>query len=510
MIRTARRAPPRWSLDWQPWAPAAPSVSIGLNSERWPRETSASASHPLAEPQLSAALAARAERIRAAFAEVGPAIERAANGGYSSDAAARAALASVGDVAALGPLAGDWKHPVDWVARQAELVIGVFARLVAEAGERSAMLDGEPAEIVMRRFGFHAVDIATCADGRMAGLLDHVLRVPRVIVTERRSYAGALFPVAEAVAAWERTELRRLRNGAALEADTRFLKMGVYHFSSRDPSHEGCAAHGSDDRQAAGMLLERLDAFAAAIARRYGNSAKTATLLAGHDTDTDSLRVHVPNAEGRAAVDRFVCARYLHDATAGMAREEAKQHIRQAVAECMGVAADDAATEGIRWFCGYILKNNIAQVAAVRALYGGYYPDGGHEERLIVLGDPIDDVQLRNLAFQAQGRSVEERAGDLAVGVRILGQRLSAEGLAVPVLVSRTFDPDIPGDERDAEADALRMKAAVAARFPPNNGLRVQPVAAVRPATGGPLRFVHENSTRRGHSGPCGCGGHRP
>ncbi|MDW8443476.1 MAG: carboxysome shell carbonic anhydrase [Acetobacteraceae bacterium] len=463
----------------------------------------------MAEPQLSAALAARSERIRAAFAEVGPAIERVATGGYSSDAEARAALSAVGDVSALGPLAGDWKRPVDWVARQAELVIGVFARLVAEAGERSSMLDGEPAEVVMRRFGFHAVDITTCADGRMAGLLDHVLRVPRSIVAERRSYAGALFPVAEAVSAWERSELRRLRNGVGASPGARFLKMGVYHFSSRDPSHEGCAAHGSDDRKAAGMLLDRLEAFATAISRRYGDGGMVAILLAGHDTDTDSLRVHVPDASGRMAIDRFVCARYLHDATAGMGREEAKEHIRQEVAACMGVAADDPATEGMRWFCGYLLKNNVAQVAAVRALYGEGYPDAGHDERLIVFGDPMDDVQLRNLAFQAQGQSVEERAGDLAVGVRILGQRLAAEGLAVPVLVVRGFDPDVPGDEQDAEAAALRMRAAVERMFPPGNGPRVHPVAAVRPTTGGALRFVRESSASGAGRGPCGCGGHR-
>lgn len=508
MMRTVRRAAPRWSVDWQPWAVAG-SLATAPAVDTWRGGIAPAATHPLAEPQLSASLAQRAERIRAAFAEVGPAIERVATAGYGSDAAARAALAGIGDVSALGPLAGDWKNPVDWVARQAELVIAVFARLVAEGAERSAMLDGEPAEVVMRRFGFHAVDITTCADGRMAGLLDHVLRVPRVIVAARRSYAGALFPVAEAVSAWERTELRRLRNGKEPVGNTRFLKMGVYHFSSRDPAHEGCAAHGSDDRTAAGLLLERLEAFAAAIDRHYGDAANVATLLAGHDTDTDSLRVHVPDASGRMDIDRFVCARYLHNATAGMTREEAKEHIREEVAACMGVAADDAATEGMRWFCGYLLKNNVAQVAAVRALYGDGYPDAGHDERLIVLGDPIDDVQLRNLAFQAQGQSVEERAGDLAVGVRILGERLGAEGLAVPVLVVRSFDPAIPGDEQDAEAAALRMRAAVARMFPLGNGPRVHAVAAVRATAGGPLRFVREGSAGGAGRGPCGCGGHR-
>ncbi len=509
MMRTARRTAPRWSFDWQPWAVLDSFPAPASAGQAWQGRSTPGANHPLAEPELSAALAARAERMRAAFAEVESAIERVAAAGYSSDAAARAALAGLGDVSAVGPLAGNWKHPVDWVARQAELVIGVFARLVVEMSERPAMVDGEAADEVIRRFGFHAVDITTCADGRMAGLLDHVLRVPRAIVAARRSYAGALFPVAEAVSAWERAELRRLRNGAEPFDNTRFLKLGVYHLSSRDPSHEGCAAHGSDDRKAAGMLLERLEAFAAAIARRYGDRATVATLLAGHDTDTDSLRVHVPDVAGRMDIDRFLCARLLHDSTATMSREEAKEHIRQEVAACMGVAADDPATEGMRWFCGYLLKNNIAQVAAVRALYGDGYPDAGHEERLIVFGDPIDDVQLRNLAFQAQAQSVEERAADLAVGLRILGQRLHAEGLAVPVLVVRSFDPDIAGDEQEAEAAVLRMRAAVVRMFPHGDGPRVHAVAAVRATSGGPLRFVHESRAGQGAHGPCGCGGYR-
>ena len=509
MMRTARRTAPRWKFDWLPWEVPGSVPTLAEARRPWQGGSTPAVTHPLAEPELSAALAARAERMRAAFAEVEPAIARVATGGFGSDASARATLAALGDVSAVGPLAGDWKHPVDWVARQAELVIAVFARLVVEMSERPAMLDGEPAEVVMSRFGFHAVDITTCADGRMAGLLDHVLRVPRAIVASRRSYAGALFPVAEAVSAWERAELRRLRNGREPVGNTRFLKLGVYHFSSLNPSHEGCAAHGSDDRKAAGTLLERLEAFAAALVRRYGEGATVATLLAGHDTDTDGLRVHVPDAAGRMDIDRYLCARSLHDVTAAMGRGEAKEHIRQEVAACMGVAADDPATEGMRWFCGYLLKNNIAQVAAVRALYGDGHPDAGHEERLIVFGDPIDDVQLRNLAFQVQAQSVEERAADLAVGVRILGQRLNADGLAVPVLVVRSFDPDIAGDEQEAEAAVLRMRAAVVRMFPRGDGPRVHAVAAVRSTSGGPLRFVNESGAGQGGHGPCGCGGYR-
>ena len=79
------------------------------------------------------------------------------------------------------------------------------------------------------------------------------------------------------------------------------------------------------------------------------------------------------------------------------------------------------ATEGMRWFCGYLLKNNLApggrgaRMARRRAM-----PTRGHTERLIVVGDAVDDVQLRNLAFQAQMDTVEEGAADLDIGVAIL------------------------------------------------------------------------------------------
>ncbi|MCX8100271.1 MAG: carboxysome shell carbonic anhydrase [Geminicoccaceae bacterium] len=145
----------------------------------------------------------------------------------------------------------------------------------------------------------------------------------------------------------------------------------------------------------------------------------------------------------------------------------------------------------MRWLCGYLLKNNIAQVDAVLARFGGPYPDRGHEERLIVVGDPIDDVQLRNLAFQAQMRSIEEGAGDLAVGIKLLGGRLGPAGLAVPVLVLQSFDAALPGAAERAARRADQMLRALEQRFAERAGAaRIVAEAAVRPSEGGPLRFV--------------------
>jgi hypothetical protein len=119
----------------------------------------------------------------------------------------------------------------------------------------------------------------------------------------------------------------------------------------------------------------------------------------------------------------------------------------------------------MRWFCGYLLKNNVGQVDAVRAWHGGSYADRGHTERLIVVGDAVDDVQLRNLAFQAQLETVEEGAADLDVGVRILHGLHGPRGLAVPVLVHFRYDARIPGSRDRAEVRARRLESAIRSRY---------------------------------------------
>ena len=478
--------------------PVAPAAGLGRpGADRRPSFAVAPSGHPLAEPAISAALAARAQEIDRAFAAIEPVLVGLAPRQFEPGFAQRAAAeleGALGVTIEAERLRAAWNTPLDMPALHASSVLRTFARLVERGAARPPSLEeGEPVAEVIRRFGFHAVDVSTCADGRLGGLLDHVLRVPPAIVTARRSFAGAMFDVEEAIARFERVELGRWREGRPNPASepTRYLKLGVYHFSSLDPGHEGCAAHGSDERRAASALLGRLEDFAEGVARRHGENARPAILLVGVDTDTDAIRVHVPDAAGRIDLDRALSSGELHAATRELPRAEAKEEIRRRVAAAIGVAPDDPATEGMRWFCGYLLKNNIAQVEAVLARFGGPYPDRGHGERLIVVGDPIDDVQLRNLAFQAQMRSIEEGEGDLAVGTRLLGERLGPAGLAVPVLVLQTFDAALPGAAERAAGRARLMLRALERRFPATTGAaRIVAEAAIRPIDGGPLRFL--------------------
>lgn len=502
-------------LAWPaPWtrAPGAtklarsPVVPVSAPADDWPR----AGSHPLADASASTALQRRATQINAAFDAIEPLLQRLALRQFdagSAQLARRELQATCGLDLSEAELAARWNAPLDMRRLHARCVLHTFAQLLARPFDRShaALDEGEDAATLIRRWGLHAIDVSACADGRLAGLLDFVLRVPPAIVACRKSHAGALFDVGESLRHWEAVELRRWRESHPNPAaePTRFLKLGVYHFSSVDPRHEGCAAHGSDERRAAQAVLERLQQFSEAVQRVHCCGASVATLLVGVDTDTDAIRVHVPDGQGRMTIDRHVCALATYRATAGMSRAGAKEAIRRATADCAGVAVDDAATEGMRWFCGYLLKNNIAQIDAVRAAHGGPYPDRGHTERLIVVGDALDGVQLRNLVFQAQMESIEERSGDLDVGLRILGAAHAERAVALPVLVHRSFDARIPGARERAVAHAQRMLRAVGERHAPAIGAGAVSVeAAVSDPAAPRLQFVApEQAAARG----CGC-----
>jgi carboxysome shell carbonic anhydrase len=484
------------------------SVTAPAKAPAWPTASaiaSGTADHPLAELAISGALKERADEIQRAFAAIEPALKDLARRQFEDQfpsVAFHYLEERLGIRVPLELVTVSWAAPLDIKCLHAYCVLATFCRLIERHLDRNLahLFEGESALELIQRFGFHAIDVTPCADGRLSGVIDYILRVPPAVVAFRKSYAGAMFDVEESLRHWESIELRRFREARpnAAAAATRYLKIGVYHFSSVDPRHEGCAAHGSDDSRAAGAVLERLRQFEQAVQLTHGAEARVATLLVGVDTDTDAIRVHIPDTQGQMSIERCLDNRVLYDLTHALSREEGKRLIREKTAECMGVATDDAASEGMRWFCGYLLKNNLAQVAAVRQWHGANYADRGHTERLIVIGDGVDDVQLRNLAFQAQMDTIEEGAPDLDVGVRILRALHEPRGLAVPVLVHIRFDPRIPGARERAERRAERLRAAVETRFASlvsRCGLQVQ--AVVRAGDTGTLYPLPTRQERR-------------
>jgi carboxysome shell carbonic anhydrase len=459
--------------------------------------TPAHGRHPLADRELTEHLRRRALEIGAAFDRIEPEVKALAEEQFAED------FATVGSARIKRQLGLDlppnvfktsWSAPLDARALYARCVLGTFCRLIEREFDRdlARMSEGESAEELIRRWGFHAIDVTPCADGRLSGVIDYILRIPPAVIAYRKSYAGALFDVEESLRHWETVELRRWREGEPNAADTptQYLKVGIYHFSSLDPHHEGCAAHGSDTVRAATAVLTRLQEFQEAVAQTHCCEATAATLLIGVDTDTDAIRLHVPDAQGLMAVDRYVNNLALFEETRMLSRDAAKDAIRSMVAQCAGVPIDDAATEGSRWFCGYLLKNNVGQIDAVRDWHGAAYSDNGHTERLIIVGDAVDDVQLRNLAFQAQMDTVEEGAVDLDIGVKVLRALHEPLGLSVPILVHLRYDPRIPGSRIRAAARARRLQSAIEARYPELGAGSVFVQSVIRAGTGAELSRV--------------------
>ena len=408
-------------------------------------------------------------------------------------------------------LEASWVKPLNMRGLYAYSAFQTFVRIAERDYQRDALMhaEGEPADELIRNWGFHAIDISPCADGRLSGVVDYILRVPGSVVTSRKSFAGALFDIEESMRNWVDIELRRHREGVPNPADepTRYLKIGVYHTSSSDPAHEGCAAHGSDERRAAGALLTRLEDFARAIENSHCCGAGVATLMVGVDTDTDAIRVHVPDARGDMRVDRYVDNLALFERTQGMGREQAKEEIRRVVAEATGVDLDDVATEGMRWFCGYLLKNNMAQIEYVRNYHGGCYADLGHTERFITVGDSFDDVQMRNLAYQAQMETIEEGAVDMDVGIKIFRKVNMARGLPTPVFVHFGYDGRVPGSRERAAARCQRLEHAIHARYPDlvHDGWLYTYATIRNRADGGRIEKLESPNDASGRPCACGC-----
>jgi carboxysome shell carbonic anhydrase len=324
----------------------------------------------------------------------------------------------------------------------------------------------QEAERIFRQAGFHAVGVAPCADGRLAHILSYVLRLPYALA-RRKAHAGALFDVSESVRNWVFIEHTRFREGKPNPADepTRYLKIAVYHFSKADPSHQGCAAHGSDDQKAAQAALQKLNDFKQAIENRFGCGSTVQTLLLGLNTDDDSLKVHVPNGRGEVCLSRYVETAQLYQATLNLPESEAKQALAAALNSCNQDTGATAPQEGMVTLLGWLIANNFSQIAYVNRYENGCYSDIGHAERFIGVGNGFEEVQLRNLSYYSFLDTVEEGVNDVDVGIKIFKGLNVKQGLPIPIIIRCDYDGRVPESRDRAEAKALRIEKALHNRY---------------------------------------------
>ncbi len=324
----------------------------------------------------------------------------------------------------------------------------------------------QEAERIFREAGFHAVGIAPCADGRLAHILSYVLRLPYALA-RRKAHAGVMFDVSESVRNWVFIEHTRFREGQPNSADepTRYLKIAVYHFSKSDPTHQGCAAHGSDDQKAAAAALQKLKDFKQAIENRFGCGSTVQTLLLGLNTDDDSMKVHIPNERGDVCLNRYVETDQLYQATMNLSAMDAWQKVEKAIQVSNLEKGSTAPQPELVKLISWLIGNNFSQIAYVNQYENGCYRDIGHAERFIGVGNGFEEVQLRNLSYYSYLDTVEEGVNDVDVGIKIFKGLNVKKGLPIPIIIRCDYDGRVPGSKDRAVAKAERIEAAIYNRY---------------------------------------------
>ena len=444
-------------------SPADNQAATPVNNFAGPAATG---SHPLTRQDENTRLYDYERSVKSAFDNIVPTLKKVSAMQYETDFESRAqqlAREQLGYELPRVILQDAWVEKLDMRRLFAWCLFETYRRFCDDffSNDPLGNNDEQAFQSFLQECGFHTLDISPCADGRLAHVIRYVLRLPYRAV-RRKSYAGALFDIEDSLDKWVETELLRFRQGQPNTADaaTRYLKTVVYHYSSVDPEHEGCAAHGSDTRRTVQAGLERLMAFQQAVENTHCCGASIDHLLIGLDTDTDAIRIHVPDSQGGISQDKYIDARDIYDATQSMQASSAEQWIHDYVN-----GANPDMSEGMARFISYLLINNISQVEYVRNYHGEHYADIGHAERFIGAGIGFEEIQLRNLTYFAYLNTVEEAAQDLDVGIKIFSGLNVAHGLPVPIVVRYDYHGNVPGARERAIQHCRRVADALHGRY---------------------------------------------
>jgi len=469
--RTARNA--RWGR-MRPTAPSRASSRASARADTVSRTHShvpanavlaaADDLHPLTDREQNQRLYDYEQKVKSAFDAIVPTLDRIAaiqhKDGFEPMAQA-IVQQSLGFDLPGHTLADAWDGELDMRKLFAWAMFETYQRFSDEFFKGNNMIDDATFQAFLVSCGFHTLDVSPCADGRLAHVISYVLRLPYREV-RRKSYAGAMFDIENSVEKWTETEFLRFREGRPNTADepTRYLKTVVYHFSSGDPDHQGCAAHGSDTRKAAQAGLDRLYAFQQAVESTYCCGASIDLLLIGLDTDTDTIRVHVSKEDGTIDLRNYVDSQYVYLETMNMTAAQARSTLEARVRD-----HSEGATNGMIKLVSQLIANNISQLDYVNKFYGRRYEDIGHAERFIGAGIGFEEVQLRNLTYFAYMNTVEEATADLDVGVKIFTGLNVKRGLPIPVVIRFDYHGYVPGARDRAEANCKRVADALRARY---------------------------------------------
>ena len=438
----------------------------GVTANNGFTEMSSGVQHPLCRSEENARLQDYEQQVKQAFDGIVPTLKLISALQHESDFERQAqaiAREKLGFELPTTILADAWVEQLDMRRLFAWCVFNTYQRFCDAffATQIPPEQASDNFDLFLQSCGFHTMDITPCADGRLAHLVRYVLRLPPRAV-RRKSYAGALFDVEDSLEKWMEIELQRFREGKpnTIDAPTRYLKVVAYHFSSGNPDHEGCAAHGSDTQKAAQAGLQRLINFRQAVENSYCCGASIDLLLIGVDTDTDAMRIHIPDGDGQMELDRYVDTQNIYNETLRLDVSAAKRLLESEILTC----APDVSS-GMEKLVTRLIENNLSQIAYVQNIHGERYPDIGHAERFIGAGVGFEDIQLRNLMYFAYLNTVEEGAADMDVGIKIFTGLNVSHGLPVPIVVRFDYHGDVPGAKQRAQQRCGRVAQAIFERY---------------------------------------------
>lgn len=425
--------------------------------------------HPLSDYEENSRLYGYEDRSKKAFYLIEPVLKKIAQQQHQSDfvsIAQRMATEQLGFELPEEMISNTWISPLNMRSLYAWCVFKTYQRYADEFYCSAPLLKNEDEyQRFIEECGFHIMDVSPCADGRLAHIVRYVLRLPYQSV-RRRSYAGAMFDVEDSLQKWQEVEFHRYREAKpnSVNEPTRYLKAAVYHYSESKPECEGCAAHGSNAERAAEEAMARLMGFQQAVENSFCCGASIDLLLIGIDTDSDAIRVHIPDAEGYVNLESYIDAREIYESTLHVQPDSGEREVFELVNQ-LAAAQGIEVPANMAKLIGRLLINNISQIDYVKSYFGGLYPDIGHHERFIGMGIGFEEVQLRNLTYFAYLKTVEEGQRDLDVGMKIFTGLNISRGLPAPVVIRYDFHGNVPGERERAVSHCKRLEQAMLDRF---------------------------------------------
>ena len=94
-------------------------------------------------------------------------------------------------------------------------------------------------------------------------------------------------------------------------------------------------------------------------------------MLIGLDTDTDSLKIHLPTRDGGIDLEKTISTLEIYNSTINFSQEDAEREICQIISK----KSSKDKLKGLEKFMYKLIVNNISQIDYVKSFHNGSYED---------------------------------------------------------------------------------------------------------------------------------------